>query len=134
MNPREFVQTGMTVKSLPLSRHYTAAKVLPLRPERNPSGELPGIGFATSQAHETLGLDLQRAPMTLPSGSHPLDVGSDPSGIKCETRNEFALHINRIIEVARSRAALISKIREHLLRGETQEAISLVRVLCGLED
>jgi hypothetical protein len=119
---------GMTVKSLPLPPYYTPAKVPVVLPEGKPPGESPRIGLATSQAHETFGLDLQLAPLTLPSGS-------DPSEIKVETREtSSAVYINRIIEVARSRATLISKIRELLLRGETQEAISLVRMLCGLEN
>jgi hypothetical protein len=125
----------MTGKNLPLATNYPPAKVPIVIPERNPSGESPGIGFATCQAPETFGLDLQRAPVTLPSGSHPSGIGSDPSGTKRETREmTSAVYINRVIEVARSRATLISKIREHLLRSETQEAISLVRVLCGLGD
>jgi len=128
MKPKEFVQTGMIVKPLRLPPHYPSAKVPVLRRERKPAGESPQIGFAASQAPETFGLDLQGAPVTLPSGS-------DLSEIKIESREpSSALYINRIIEVARSRATLISKIRELLVRGETQEVISLVRILCGLEN
>jgi hypothetical protein len=104
-------------------------------PESKPPGETPRIGFTASKAHETFGPDLQRAPVTLLSGSDRSEIGSDLSEIKVETRKQSsAVYVNRIIEVARSRATLISEIRELLLRGETQDVISLVRVLCGLED
>ncbi len=124
---KEFVQTGMTLKSLPSPPRYPDAKVPVLCPEGKPPGEAPSIASAAAPAHETFGPDLQLAPLTLP-------YGSDRSEIKVETRQTSSgVYISGIIQVARSRATLISKIREHLLRGETKQAISQARILCGLE-
>ena len=125
----------MTDKGLPHAPYYPPAKVPVVLPESKPPRETPRIGFTASTAHETFGPDLQRAPVTLLSGSDRSEIGSDLSEIKVKTRKQrSAVCINRIIEVARSRATLISKIRELLVRGETQEVISLVRILCGLEN
>jgi hypothetical protein len=120
----------MSVTSLPLVSSGAIGKFSLAIPNENRVDESQGSAFPACQPAGTLalGLELQNPPPTWSSGSHETQI-------KLETGDASSIiFINRIIELARNRATLISQIRELLVRGETQEVIPLVRILCGLEN
>jgi hypothetical protein len=120
----------MNFRSLPLVPSGATAKLVLAIPDENRVDESQGSAFPACQSAGTtaLGLELQNPHPKWSSGSHEIET-------KRETGDASStMFINRIIELARTRATLISQIRELLVRGETQEVIPLVKILCGLEN
>ena len=120
----------MSVKSLPLAPSGAIGKVALAIPNETPVNESQGSAFPAYRPARFLPVELEF--------QEPRPMWSSGS-VEIETKSETGdptstFFINRIIELARNRATLISQIRELLVRGETQQVIPLVRILCGLEN